>query len=87
MATGAVESGPDLAELLARVERGEAVALAPGGAVVARIERAAPAAHTLDALGPEEMMEHIRRMRAARRLGEEDIDALIDDLRQALEAL
>ena len=79
MATVAMESGPDLAELLARVERGEAVALTRGGAVVARIEREAPAAHALDALGPEEMMQHIRRMRADRRLGDEDIDALIDD--------
>jgi antitoxin (DNA-binding transcriptional repressor) of toxin-antitoxin stability system len=81
MATVAVESDPKLADLLERVARGEIVRLTEGGAIVARLERESAAALdlNLDAATPAELVEHVRRIRADRRLGDEDIDALIDD--------
>jgi prevent-host-death family protein len=79
MGTAAVEDRPELEELLARAERGEAVAITRRGRVVARL---AAEREDLSRLSPEELVRQMRKIRRGRRLGDVDLKALIDEGRE-----
>ena len=70
----ALESNPDLAELVARVERGEEVRLTRGGVIIARL-----AGQPEGELAPLSPAEAVRRLKAGRRglrMGGESVDEL-----------
>ena len=74
--TVALEDGPDLEALLARVERGEALALTRGGAAVARL---APVRDAPPRAKTEALIARLKRGRAGRIWGDRSIEDVLSD--------